>query len=351
MPTMRRAFMTVCGLVLANCTQVSSEGADLSDSGSESETSSESETGTEPEPEGWQPVMQANQDIGALMSIWGATPDELFVVGGQPQDGGGRVLRGHDDSWESEALPDGVAMLNWVYGVDGMVWSVGMGGAIVRREPGAWVAEPSPTDRVLWGLWGASADELWAVGGDGVTDTPVLLRRDKATGEWTSVELPPLGADAHALFKVWGNAADDVWIVGDAGASVHWDGTSWTAHPDPDGIDLISVWGSASEGVISVGGRASARVDRMVDDAWTGQTLALPGLNGVWVDPEGHATAVGVQGTIYAISPGGYELEPEPSDTSMVLHSVFGFAGGPRYAVGGSLLMPAPFVGVILRTD
>lgn len=347
---MRAVVIAGFCLVLGGCIQASSEGGDASDTGSESPaetSSSESETGTEPK--AWQPVFQANEEIGALMSVWGPSPDELYVVGGQPQPGGGRVLAGHDDSWTSEPLPDGVAMLNWVYGVEGSVWSVGTGGAIVRRQADAWVAEPSPTDRVLWGLWGASADELWAVGGDGVADTPVLLRRDGATDEWTSVELPPLGVDARALFKVWGRTANDVWIVGDAGATLHFDGTSWTAHPDLDGIDLISVWGSDSDGVIAVGGRASGRVDRLVGAEWSGETFSVPGLNGVWVDPEAGATTVGVQGSIFTISPGSLELVPEESGTAMVLHSVFGFAGGPRYAVGGSLLMPAPFVGVILQ--
>ncbi len=335
-------------LISLACSQAPSSAED----GSGSETQTETEgSETDSEPEGWRPVLQANAQLGALMSVWGPSPAELFVVGGQPEPGGGVILRGADERWAAEALPAETSMLNWVYGVDGEVWSVGIGGAIVRREGAAWVAEPSGTDRVLWGLWGASADELWAVGGDGVGDAPVLLRRDAELGEWAPVELPELGVDAHALFKIWGLAAADVWAVGDAGAAVHWDGASWTAVPDPDGVDLISVWGSDAEGLIAVGGRASARVDRLIDGAWVGETLALPGLNGVWVDPEAGATAVGVQGTIYRIGAGGFELSEEVSGTAMVLHAVFGFAGGPRYAVGGSLLMPAPFVGVIVKTD
>jgi hypothetical protein len=348
----RAVVIATVGLILAACAQAPAEDGEESGSGSDGETEmSDTESETGPEPSAWQPVLQANEEIGALMSIWGPSPDELFAVGGQPEPDGGRVLRGSDSTWEPEPLPPGISMLNWVYGVDGLVWSVGTDGAIVRREAGAWMAETSPTDRTLWGLWGASADELWAVGGNGVSDDPVLLRRDGATGEWAAVELPPLGTDAHALFKIWGTGANDVWSVGDVGATVHWDGESWTAHPDPDGIDLISVWGSPDEGVIAVGGRANGRVDRLVGDVWSGETLALPGLNGVWVDPVDGATVVGVQGTIYRVSASGFELEPEDSGTNMVLHSVFGFSGGPRYAVGGSLLMPPPFLGVILRIE
>lgn len=346
----RAALLSSFSLVLGACVQSPPAGESTSSSEGGSENAqTESETGAEPSR--WRAVLQAKQDIGALMSVWGPSPTEIYVVGGQPEPGGGRVLRGHVDEWELETLPSAVAMLNWVYGVDGQVWSVGVGGAIVRRDATGWIAEASPTDRVLWGVWGASASELWAVGGDGITDSPVLLRRN-AAGEWTSIELPPLGIESHALFKIWGNAPDDVWSVGDGGAAVHWDGSNWTAHPDPDGIDLISLWGSPSEGLIAVGGRANGRIDRRMGDAWSGQTLAIPGLNGVWVDPNEGATVVGVQGTIYRISPNGFDLESEDSNTTIVLHAVFGFEnGGPRYAVGGSLLMPPPFVGIILQHE
>ncbi|HLT38529.1 MAG TPA: hypothetical protein VK034_19715 [Enhygromyxa sp.] len=349
---MRTVLLATFGLIFGACVQTPSkaEGSgEGSDSESGDESGDESETGTEPA--AWQLGLQAQHDIGALMSVWGPSPDQLYVVGGQPEPGGGRVLRGREQTWEPESLPPETSMLNWVYGVDGQVWSVGLDGAIVRREPSAWVTEPSPTDRVLWGVWGASADQLWAVGGDAVSDDPVLLRRDGATGEWTIVELPPLAVPSHALFKIWGTAADDVWSVGDAGAAVHWDGVAWTDRSDPDGIDLISVWGSPAEGVIAVGGRANGRVDRLVDGAWSGQTLAIPGLNGVWVDPVEGATVVGAQGTILRLGAGDFEIEVEESGTAMVLHSIFGFEGGPRYAVGGSLLMPAPFVGIILMIE
>jgi hypothetical protein len=340
----RAAALLALGLFVGGCVQAAAE--DGEDTGSDSQTeTSESETGSEPST--WQTVYQANDSIGALMSVWGPTSEEVFVVGGQPDRG--QVLRGRDTNWVTEFLPNGTPMLNWVYGVGDDTWAVGIGGAIVRREPGEWVAETSPTDRTLWGVWGASADELWAVGGDGVSDDPVLLRRDGATDEWALVELPPLG-NSHALFKIWGTGANDVWSVGDAGAIVHWDGQSWTSHSDPDGIDLISVWGWP-DGAIAVGGRANGRMLRLVDGEWSGETLDIPGLNGVWVDPFGRATVVGAQGTIYRVLLGGFELEEEESGTVMVLHSVFGFDGGPRFAVGGSLLMPPPYVGVILQID
>ena len=287
------------------------------------------------------------------MSVWGPGPEDVYAVVGQPDpDPKATILHFDGSDWSEESTPAGTPMLNWVFGSEGRTWAVGQGGTIVTREDdGSWSAETSPSDRVLWGLWGADSSELWAVGGDGLGDDPVLLRRDGATDSWEVVTVPDPGNDCRGLFKVWGRSAGDVWVVGDNGATLHWDGTEWTAHPTEGAVDLISLWGSDAEGIVSVGGRASGRIARLEDDVWSESVLGLPGLNGVWVDPQGPITAVGVQGTILSVTPGSFDYVEEESGTAMVLHSVFGFPGGPRFAVGGSLLMPPPMLGVILRID
>lgn len=332
-------------------TSSSTSETETSESSSDSETSSdtgESETGDPPA--AWQVVHQAGEDEGALLSVWGLAPDDVFAVGGQIQPNTGTVLHYDGATWSREELPADTPMLDWVFGAGDRVWAVGRLGTILVRSAGVWSSEASPTTTILWGVWGASEDELWAVGGNGTSDTPVLLRRDGATQSWALVELPPLGVTSHGLFKVWGSGAADVWAVGDRGAALHFDGASWTAHPSEAAVDLISVWGSPSEGFVAAGGRASGHVARLEGGAWLGQTLDTPGLNGVWIDPAGPITLVGNQGTIFSLEPGGFSLGAEPSPTPMVLHGVFGFSGGPRFAVGGSLLAPPPYVGVILES-
>lgn len=354
---MKRCSWSVLLLVgLASCpSESSTEGTDEAASSSESPAESETQTpesGTDTDPEaGWQRVVQADASQGALMSVWGSSPDDVFVVGGQLEPLTGTALHYDGSTWTSETLPVDTPMLHWVYGVDDRVWAVGRAGAILVRDAGEWTAEVSGTDRILWGIWGASADELWAVGGDGVSDAPVLVRREGASETWSQVDLPPLSVATHGLFKIWGRAADDVWIVGDLGASLHWDGVAWTDHSTTDNVDLISLWGSPSEGVVAVGGRASGRIVRLGDQSWSGETFELPGLNGVWVDPSGPITVVGNMGTILALDPGGFEVTPEDSGTAAVLHAVFGFEGGPRFAVGGSLLSPPPYTGVVLQSN
>jgi hypothetical protein len=338
------AFITVAiaSQLVACAPAGSGDGEDGDDSGETGDGDGDGE-------EGWQPVVQTSVDQGAIMSVWGPAEDEVYVVGGQVGPSTGLVLRYDGADWVDEPLPADTPMLDWVYGVDGKVWAVGQDGVILIREDGEWRSEASPVDNILWGVWGASQDEVWAVGGDGFGDDPVLLRRSADT--WEPVTVPDLGVEAFGFFKVWGTAADDVWVVGDAGATLHWDGVAWSPHLSDDSVDLISVWGTPDEGVVAVGGRAMGRVGRWSGTQWQAETLSTPGLNGVWLDPAGGITAVGNQGTILDIAPGGFGFEPEESGSLLALHAVYGFSGGPRYAVGGSLLAAPPYVGVVLRID
>ncbi len=360
---MKFASPTLFVLVLASCTAGStntttqaddeaSTQTDSSTSATDTTDTTDTADSTDTDPgAAWERVWQADESQGALMSVWGSSPDQVHVVGGQLEPLSGTAMIFDGTQWTVETLPADTPMLHWVYGVEDRVWAVGRGGAILVRAADVWTAEPSPTDRTLWGLWGASDDELWAVGGDGLSDAPVLVRRDGGSEAWELVDLPELSVGSHGLFKIWGRAADDVWIVGDLGASLHWDGSAWTDHSTTDNIDLISLWGSPAEGIVGVGGRASARIVRLADSSWSGETLDLPGLNGVWVDPSGPITVVGNMGTILAVEPGGFTVTAEVSGTGQVLHAVYGFEGGPRFAVGGSLLAPPPYTGVILRSD
>lgn len=349
------AGTTTAGTTTADSAESDEANSSDTDSGSsesttDEATSSETETGDTGLVEPWQVVHQAGEDQGALMSVWGTSPSEVFAVGGQIQPNTGTVLRFDGALWIPEELPEGTPMLDWVYGVGERVWAVGRAGAILVREAGVWSSEASPTNKILWGLWGASKDELWAVGGNGTSDVPVLLRRDGASQAWSEVDYPELGVVSHGLFKIWGTGASEVWAVGDRGATLRFDGASWTAHPSEAAIDLISLWGTPSEGIVAAGGRASGHLARVEGEAWIGQGLDTPGLNGIWIDPAGPITVVGNAGTILSVDPGGFEWVEEPSPTPMVLHAVFGFSGGPRFAVGGSLLAPPPYIGVIVES-
>jgi hypothetical protein len=298
----------------------------------------------------WALALQLGADRGALLSVWGAAPDDVWAVGGQitgATTSTGVLYHFDGEAWTEQPLPDGTPMLHWIFGGAGDLWTVGRDGAALRREGDAWTPHPTGLPTILWGVWGAAADDLWTVGGDGVDDLPVLVHWDGAA--WQNTALPDTGGSA-GLFKIWGTGPDDVTAVGDRGLALHFDGAAWTVQATDDLADLISVWGRAPDDQLAVGGRANGRLARWDGAAWTGVTLPVPGLSGIWMDADGRATVVGMQGTIGRVEPGALELAAEDTPTQLLLHAVFGFASGERFAVGGSLAGQPPYVGVIVQS-
>ena len=46
------------------------------------------------------------------------------------------------------------------------------------------------------------------------------------------------------LNGVWGAAANDIWAVGDGGVIVHFNGVDWSTIPSGTTENLSSIWGS-----------------------------------------------------------------------------------------------------------
>ena len=301
-----------------------------------------------PEPHGWELSLALGTDQGAVFSVWGDGPGNVVAVGGQPQ--AGLILRYVDGAWVGEAPPPLTPRLSWVHGIGGKLHAVGFFGAALRHDGAAWVREESGVDAPLWGVWGARPDELWAVGGAGTTDPPVMLRGD-GEGGWTPVDVAAVSGESTALYKVWGRAADDVFAIGARGLVLHYDGASWRAEASRTTATLIGISGAAdgSGDVVVAGGRSSGVVLRRRGGIWEPLHLPdQPGLDGAWVDADGAATVVGRGGFIGVFPPGTRAWVPEESGVSDELHAVFGVPGGPVFAVGGRF-EAAPYTGVILR--
>lgn len=322
-------------------------------------TSSGEDTGTsttESTP-AWEIAFEADESIGALFSVWGPSADHIYAVGGQQGEGGlsiGAMLVRDGGAWASATLPADTPKLNWIHGRDDLRVVVGERGAILMRDGDddrtEWTTHGCATVLPLWGTWITAADDVWAVGGDGFDRPPVLCHWDGAM--WTNVELPELTLDAKALFKVFGLAADDVWAVGDQGLLLHWDGEAWAQIVVDTPSDLISLWGPSPDDLLAVGGRANGVLARKSAADWTIAPLAeLSGLNGVWLDAEGRAHIVGIGGTIATVEPGSLTPEIEESPTILTLHAVWSPGDGTFVAVGGSLEMPPPLVGIIVEKN
>jgi hypothetical protein len=119
-------------------------------------------------------------------------------------------------------------------------WAVGMATlragdeTLIEHWDGSrWTVTPSPrpvSGGMLWGVDAASANDVWAVGGE------VTPRIDHFDGSGWTVASAPDPSGGGSLLSVSSSAANDVWAVGVAGANTlieHWDGASWTIIPSP----------------------------------------------------------------------------------------------------------------------
>lgn len=273
------------------------------------------------------------------MNVSGPSATQLYAVGGAPDRG--VVMQFDGQRWTQAALGVDVPLLNWVHASSvSDVTVVGNRGTVLRFDGTRWSAQTTPTMEHLWGVWGASANDLWAVGGTGQLDgVPTILHYDGAA--WTSVALPAIQrANVHAFYKVWGSSASDVYVVGQRGVVVHYDGVAWSELLVGASDDLVSVWGTSASNVVIVGGRGNGIISLWNGSQWRTQSLSpLPGLNGVWMRAPSVAHAAGTNGELVRIDLRDLSVTEFHGPAAMDFHSVFGDASGRLTAVGGNLAL------------
>ncbi len=117
----------------------------------------------------------------------------------------------------------------WFAGSEGKIFRTDASGSDAggSADPLTLVEMNSSSLRRLDALWGSGANDIWAVGAQGV------IRHYTGGDAWTVVP-SPVTEDLHG---VWGSRADDVWAVGDDGVVLHWDGTAWSVIPTPYGLE------------------------------------------------------------------------------------------------------------------
>ena len=132
---------------------------------------------------------------------------------------------------------------------------------------------------------------------------------------------------------------------------MHYDGSAWTQVPSGTGADLISLWGTGPDEILAVGGRSNGTIARYDGSGWTSTMLAMaPPLNGIWMDADGVSYLAGERGTIMRVAAGANEAELVDTPSRLeTLHAIFGFDGGSQISVGGTLMNPPPYTGLILE--
>ena len=132
-------------------------------------------------PDGWRLQRQSSKyggasDLDMLEGIWGSSPHDVFVVGTK----------------------------------------IRIGGIILHFDGATWMEMDRPMKTELYGIWGASSSDIYAVGDS-------VLHYDGA--RWSvSAEMGEAG-----LKSVWGDSKVDVFAVGAPNLIYHFDGEKWTS--------------------------------------------------------------------------------------------------------------------------
>lgn len=284
-----------------------------------------------PELSVWQDV--ADNLPGSLLSVWGSTADDVFVVGA---DAGSGPMAFHlsGGSWAPVPGLD-AGDLWWVSGDDAGVWMAGAGGRVFHGEADGTGLTGAITDAsvTLYGVWGPGDGTAWAVGGNPEVpaDAARMFQYDGAA--WVDVALPVEAAAQFALYKVWGAADDDVWAVGANGIAIHWDGRVWTNVQTLSLVNLFTVHDG-----YAVGGDISGTILRSEGGGttWTDESpeyaLQITGVHG------GAApVAVGSQGSVWFREHGAWTPDPRAKPTYQDLHAVWRDPDGGIWAVGGHI--------------
>lgn len=300
----------------------------------------------------WRGVLE--QLPGAMLSVWGTSDANVYTVGADARDGTGPLaLRFDGTRWSRIETGLRRGTLWWVYGAaPDAVYMVGSGGTVLRHDPTSGRSEAMPTPdaaATLFGVWGSSARDVWAVGGVSASSTGVIWHYDGSS--WRSVEAPDgLGA-RETFFKVWGNSARDVWIVGTNSVTLHWDGARWSSVAVPtDARGALFTVHSRGAERIAVGGTVSGTILEAQGTGWRRVALSdAPKLNGVWIPEGGNPVAVGAQGAVYTRSGGVWRETARRPQTSLEFHGVWRSPEGTVWAVGGQVSSEPLTDGVVYR--
>lgn len=274
----------------------------------------------------------------ALLSVTGAGPDDVWAVGADADGTGPYVLHGDGGTFSRvDVGSPGDLWWAWRAGADAL-WIAGAGGRIVRYTPssGTSTVDTTVASVTLFGLWGASTDDVWAVGGDlALADGAAVFHYDGAA--WTPAVLPAEADAAPAIYKVWGTGPTDVWACGYGGLVLHWDGSAWETVPTGAGAPLFTIHGGGADDVWAVGGAGNG-----VALHWDGTAFAdrspefVETLQGVFVGDDG-PVVVGWGGRVFGGDAGGLTEDPRGRATFQDLHAVWGDGDGGWWMVGGAL--------------
>lgn len=288
---------------------------------------------------------------GALLSAWGTSDSDMWIVGGTQEATPASspiLMHWSGGKWTNYQISTLKGTFWWVSSGDsGTVWMAGTGGHVIHYDPAAnsFKAFTMPSDAQLWGIVSFSANDAWAVGGDAINcgnnATCGAIWHFDGTS-WGAPTNLPSGWDKNAWFKVFGRGPKDLFICGLNGHILHWNGSVWTDEAVSTGKLLT---GSCNGKLcVVVGGDVKGSIFEHDGTSWSNKTPAsgVDGLNGVFVNSDGSAIAVGYANLSHGIwlrgTDGIWSADSDAPEVTQPYHAVFVDTEGGAWAVGGNIV-------------
>jgi len=228
--------------------------------------------------------------------------------------------------------------INTLYGIWGTstsnIYAVGLNGVIFHYDGTTWTTETSNTQNTLYAVWGSSDTNIYAVG------YKVILHKTGST--WDPVELkdyknPGTDWTTETFYSIRGSDANHVYAGTENGYIFYFDGTGWTEmNPDaPIGSTKISaIWPFTSSNVYVATGSSYSGIYSFDGTKWSDsyegdeQTL----LYSIWGNSTSDIYATGSAGLMIHFN--GTSWLGVTSNATQTLNSISGSSGSNIIAVG-----------------
>lgn len=289
-----------------------------------------------------------HQDLdGALMTIWGSSSTDVWTAGGDTGDGKGPLVLHYDGTQWTRKLTGATGDVWWIHGfAGGPIFMGGKDGLIMRYQDGAFEVMTTPGLGTVFGLWGATPEDMWAVGGGAGGASGAFAWR-LVNDTWVEAEgFPAELSETNALWKIFGRAANDVWLAGTNGLILRHDGNAFAEVSSATTRSLFTVHGN-SQLLVAVGGYGTGTIVENDGTGWV--DVSSPDLLqviGVYLS-EDDAYAVGIEGAVYHRGADGWKPEVTGLPVYLPFHAAWIDPEGSLWAAGGQVLSE-PFVDGVL---
>ncbi len=304
----------------------------------------------------WQ--LLASDLPSSLMSVAARSPGDVYTVGSD-KGHGPLVLHYDGESWmrlDTHQSGD----LWWVQALPDATIMAGAGAMVLRyggKSPDDFTRLPTPglAKQTIYGVWGKSGDDFYAVGSAAGRDGFVWHYHGAAfEAEKLPRDLPRTAAgELPGFFKVWGTG-DDVWVVGSSGSFLHRSGTGpFEVVPTGTKETLFTLHGTRGR-CLAVGGSSNGVLLEMKGPTPVMNDLSPAGaglIQGVFATDEFGDWASGERGMVYERVAGGAFTPVDHGRTlppTSSLHSIYVDPTGGVWSAGGNVLTPALDGGVLL---